>query len=302
MPPAARAPRRSSAQEGVALGGGLHPDGVVRVGVRGMARRRTGDGQPIPGGHHGPRHRTRRPRAHRRTASTAEHAPAASRRPRREEPPDGHHRRVDRVDRARRRLSSSFLASAIKVVREYQRLVVFRLGRVIGVEGTRTGAPDPVRRQGRRRWTCASSTWRSLGRLRSPRTTRRSRSTSSCSTRCSTRRCRWSRWGTSPARPRTSPSTTLRSVVGDMSLDDVLAKREQMNELLRAEARRGHRALGREGHERRDPRDHPAADRAGGDDATDVGRADASRGRDRGRGREAGRDHGEPRATRKRRS
>jgi regulator of protease activity HflC (stomatin/prohibitin superfamily) len=29
-------------------------------------------------------------------------------------------------------------------------------------------------------------------------------------------------------------ATTLRSVVGDMSLDDVLSKREQMNEQLRA--------------------------------------------------------------------
>ncbi len=54
-------------------------------------------------------------------------------------------------------------------------------------------------------------------------------------------------------------ATTLRSVVGDMSLDDVLAKREEINEMLRAQARRGHRALGREGHQRRDPRDHPAA-------------------------------------------
>src|SRR6266545_4031371 len=29
-------------------------------------------------------------------------------------------------------------------------------------------------------------------------------------------------------------ATTLRSVVGDMTLDDVLSKREQMNELLRS--------------------------------------------------------------------
>ena len=40
-------------------------------------------------------------------------------------------------------------------------------------------------------------------------------------------------------------ATTLRSVVGDMSLDDVLAKREKMNEITAHEARRGHRALGR---------------------------------------------------------
>ncbi len=40
------------------------------------------------------------------------------------------------------------LFNAIKVVREYQRLVVFRLGRVIGDEGPRPGVPDPVRRQG----------------------------------------------------------------------------------------------------------------------------------------------------------
>ena len=87
-------------------------------------------------------------------------------------------------------------------------------------------------------------------------------------------------------------ATTLRAVVGDISLDDVLAKRDEINAILRVEARRGDRALGREGDERRDPRDHPPAVGPGGDDAPDVGRADAARGGHRGRGREAGRDHG----------
>ena len=42
-----------------------------------------------------------------------------------------------------------FFANAIRIVPEYQRLVVFRLGRILGVEGSRPDPPDPDRGQGR---------------------------------------------------------------------------------------------------------------------------------------------------------
>ena len=86
-------------------------------------------------------------------------------------------------------------------------------------------------------------------------------------------------------------ATTLRSVVGDMTLDDVLSKREEMNLILRAKLDEVTERWGVKVTQRRGPRDHPAAGRAGGDDPADVGRADPARRRDRGRGREAGRHH-----------
>jgi len=39
-------------------------------------------------------------------------------------------------------------------------------------------------------------------------------------------------------------ATSLRSVIGDIPLDDVLSQREKINETLRLKARRGHRAVG----------------------------------------------------------
>ena len=41
-----------------------------------------------------------------------------------------------------------FLAKAIKVVPEFQRLVVFRLGRLLGQKGPGPHPADPVRGQG----------------------------------------------------------------------------------------------------------------------------------------------------------
>ena len=127
----------------------------------------------------------------------------------------------------------AFLSAAIKVVREYQRLVVFRLGRVMGTKGPGLVFLIPMvdravsvdlrefyleiphqigDHEGQR------LDLDRLHRLQQGRSTRRRRS---------------SRCGTSPAPPRTSRRPRCARVVGDMSLDDVLAKREQMNEVLR---------------------------------------------------------------------
>jgi regulator of protease activity HflC (stomatin/prohibitin superfamily) len=108
----------------------------------------------------------------------------------------------------------SLLVSAIKVVREYQRLVVFRLGRVIGTKGPGLVILIPL---------VDRATLVDLREfyLEIPHQTAITEDNASISI------------GNFAGAAQNIASTTLRSVVGDMSLDDVLAKREQMNEVLR---------------------------------------------------------------------
>src|SRR5437879_6686010 len=125
----------------------------------------------------------------------------------------------------------SILSSAIKIVREYQRLVVFRLGRSIGKQGPGVVFLLPV---------IDRAVWVDLREffLEIPSQT------------CITK-------DNAPINidfliyfkvfypdlsviqvtdfagaERGIADTTLRSVVGDISLDDVLAKREQINQVL----------------------------------------------------------------------
>ena len=150
-----------------------------------------------------------------------------------------------------------FLANAIRIVREYQRLVLFRLGRCIGTRGPGLVIIIPivdrvVRVDLREQY------------LEIPHQTAITEDNAPISIdfivfyKVVDARCRSSQVGNFAGAAQNIAATTLRSVVGDMSLDDVLAKREQMNESC-GQARRGHRAVGRQGHQRRDPRDHPAA-------------------------------------------
>lgn len=126
----------------------------------------------------------------------------------------------------------SILSSAIKIVREYQRLVVFRLGRSIGKQGPGVVFLLPV---------VDRAVWVDLREffLEIPSQT------------CITK-------DNAPINidfliyfkvfepdlsviqvtdfagaARGIATTTLRAVVGDISLDDVLAKREQINQVLR---------------------------------------------------------------------
>src|SRR5256712_13729574 len=126
----------------------------------------------------------------------------------------------------------SLLSSAIKIVREYQRLVVFRLGRSVGKKGPGVVFLWPV---------VDRAVWVDLREffLEIPSQT------------CITK-------DNAPINidfliyfkvfepdlsgiqvtdfagaARGIATTTLRAVVGDISLDDVLAKREQINQVLR---------------------------------------------------------------------
>ena len=126
----------------------------------------------------------------------------------------------------------SLLVSAIKVVREYQRLVVFRLGRVIGTKGPGLVILIPL---------VDRATLVDLREfyLEIPHQTAITEDNASISidfivfNKVLDAQMSVVTVGNFAGAAQNIASTTLRSVVGDMSLDDVLAKREQMNEVLR---------------------------------------------------------------------
>jgi regulator of protease activity HflC (stomatin/prohibitin superfamily) len=126
----------------------------------------------------------------------------------------------------------SLLVSAIKVVREYQRLVVFRLGRVIGTKGPGLVILIPL---------VDRATMVDLREfyLEIPHQTAITEDNASISidfivfNKVLDAQMSVVTVGNFAGAAQNIASTTLRSVVGDMSLDDVLAKREQMNEVLR---------------------------------------------------------------------
>jgi|SoimicmetaTmtLAB_FD_contig_51_2405293_length_1569_multi_2_in_0_out_0_2 regulator of protease activity HflC (stomatin/prohibitin superfamily) len=125
------------------------------------------------------------------------------------------------------------LVSAIKVVREYQRLVVFRLGRVIGVKGPGLVLLIPFVDK-------ATSVDLREFYLEIPHQTAITEDNASISidfivfNKVLDPKQSVVSVGNFAGAAQNIAATTLRSVVGDMSLDDVLAKREQMNEVLRA--------------------------------------------------------------------
>src|SRR4249919_2307820 len=124
------------------------------------------------------------------------------------------------------------LVSAIKVVREYQRLVVFRLGRVIGTKGPGLVLLIPL---------VDRATMVDLREfyLEIPHQSAITEDNASISidfivfNKVLDAQMSVVTVGNFAGAAQNIASTTLRSVVGDMSLDDVLAKREQMNEVLR---------------------------------------------------------------------
>ena len=121
---------------------------------------------------------------------------------------------------------------AIKIVREYQRLMVFRLGRAIGAKGPGLVLLIPFVDKG---------VWVDLRELylEIPHQAAITEDNATISIdfivfyRVVDARMSVIEVGNFAGAAQNIAATTLRSVVGDMSLDDVLAKREAMNEILR---------------------------------------------------------------------
>src|SRR5205085_9840977 len=122
---------------------------------------------------------------------------------------------------------------AIRIVREYQRLLVFRLGRSIGTKGPGLVILIPFLDK------AVQVDLRELY-LEIPHQTAITEDNASISIdfivfyRVIDAVMSVIEVGNFAGAAQNIAATTLRSVVGDMALDDVLAKREQMNELLRA--------------------------------------------------------------------
>ena len=121
---------------------------------------------------------------------------------------------------------------AIRIVREYQRLMVFRLGRALGAKGPGLIILIPFVDKG------VYVDLRELY-LEIPHQTAITEDNASISIdfivfyRVIDAVMSIIEVGNFAGAAQNIASTTLRSVVGDMALDEVLAKREQMNEILR---------------------------------------------------------------------
>ncbi|HJP66574.1 MAG TPA: SPFH domain-containing protein [Actinomycetota bacterium] len=122
--------------------------------------------------------------------------------------------------------------TAVKIVREYQRIVVFRLGRAIGLRGPGLILIIPI---------IDKVTWVDLREryLEIPHQTAITEDNAPISidfiifykvVDALMSVIQVQNFG---GAAQNIAATTLRSVVGDMSLDDVLSKRDQMNEILR---------------------------------------------------------------------
>ncbi|MEX2458014.1 MAG: SPFH domain-containing protein [Actinomycetota bacterium] len=126
-----------------------------------------------------------------------------------------------------------FLRAALKVVPEYQRLMVFRLGRAIGTKGPGLVILIPIVDKG---------VWVDLREfyLEIPSQTAITKDNASINIdfivfyKVVDAAMSIIQVQNFAGAAQSIAATTLRSVVGDMSLDDVLAKRDQINETLRA--------------------------------------------------------------------
>jgi regulator of protease activity HflC (stomatin/prohibitin superfamily) len=125
-----------------------------------------------------------------------------------------------------------FLRAAIKIVREYQRLVVFRLGRSVGIRGPGLVVLIPI---------IDKAIWVDLRELylEIPHQTAITEDNASISLdfivfyKVVDGEMSVIEVGNFAGAAQNVAATTLRSVVGDMALDDVLAKREHVNQVLR---------------------------------------------------------------------
>ena len=125
-----------------------------------------------------------------------------------------------------------YLVGAIKIVPEYKRLVHFRLGRCIGTKGPGMVIIIPI--VDKVQWVDLREQY-----LEIPHQTAITKDNAPISidfivfNKVLDPQMSVISVGNFAGAAQNIAATTLRSVVGDMSLDDVLAKREQMNEILR---------------------------------------------------------------------
>ena len=125
-----------------------------------------------------------------------------------------------------------FIPQAIRVVREYQRLVVFRLGRSIGLKGPGLVILIPI---------IDKPVWVDLRELylEIPHQTAITKDNAPVSIDFITfykvvdAQMSVLAVGNFAGAAQNIAATTLRSVAGDMALDDLLAKRAEMNEIMR---------------------------------------------------------------------
>src|SRR5437879_11059308 len=126
----------------------------------------------------------------------------------------------------------AFLYNAIKIVREYQRVVVFRLGRSIGLKGPGFVLIIPI---------VDKVVWVDLRELylEIPHQTAITKDNAPISIdfivfyKVIDAVMSVLQVGQFAGAAENVSATTLRAVIGDISLDDVLAKRDQINEVLR---------------------------------------------------------------------
>ena len=124
------------------------------------------------------------------------------------------------------------VAMSIKIVREYQRVVLFRLGRAIGLRGPGLVLINPV--TDRTLWVDLRERF-----LEIPHQTAITKDNASISIdfiifyKVVAPSMSVLQVQNFAAAAQNVAATTLRSVVGDMVLDDVLSKREEMNAALR---------------------------------------------------------------------
>ncbi len=125
-----------------------------------------------------------------------------------------------------------FSGLSVKIVREYQRIVLFRLGRAIGVRGPGLVLVNPV--TDRTSWVDLRELY-----LEIPRQTAITKDNASISIdfiifyKVADPSMSVLQVQNFAGAAQNVAATTLRSVVGDMALDDVLSKREDMNASLR---------------------------------------------------------------------
>jgi regulator of protease activity HflC (stomatin/prohibitin superfamily) len=126
-----------------------------------------------------------------------------------------------------------FLANAIRIVPEYQRLVVFRLGRILGVKGPGLILLIPIVDKGvkvdLREFYLEIPRQDSITKDNAPIAVDFITFYKVIDPAMSVVQV-----GNFAGAAQALASTTLRAVIGDIPLDDVLAKRDEINQILRA--------------------------------------------------------------------